>query len=151
MIAPILAATATGGRGFDVKKIAITASIVVVAVVIFFVVRKQIKKHKEKKLIESTNNVTGEAGLANVLADRARTAMKGWGTNEKALYDIAAVLGRGETTFEKVSSAFYAKFGRNLANDIRSELTSKELKKFYDIIGLPVGGIDGLTNLGYLT
>jgi hypothetical protein len=131
-------------------RVAKWGGLILVVTVAFFVVRKQIKKFQEKKHTQNTNNVTGETGTANILADRARTAMKGWGTNEKALYDIANVIARGETTFEKVATAFYAKFGRNLADDIRSELTSSELKKFYGIMGKPVEGLLGLGSAEFL-
>lgn len=131
-------------------KVAKWGGVILVVTVAFFVIRKQVKNFQEKKHTQSTNSVTGEAGMANILADRARTAMKGWGTNEKTLYDMANLIARGETTFEKVANAYYAKFGRNLADDIRSELNSRDLKKFYGIMGKPVEGLQGLGNAAFL-
>ena len=141
---------AAGMANMNWGKVAKWGGLILVATVAFFVIRKQIKNFKEKKHAQNTNIVSGESGVANILADRARTAMKGPGTNEKALYDIANVIARGETTFEKVANAFFAKFGRNLSDDIRSELNSKELKKFYGIMGRPVEGLQGLGGAAFL-
>lgn len=138
---PLLAA---GAMGNSLPKILKWGGIIIIVAIVFFFVRKKVKGWIEKNENTSTNIVTGNNGMANVLADRARTAMKGWGTNEKTLYEMANVIASGQTTFEKVASAYYQKFERSLADDIRSELNSKELKKFYNILGLPVAGVNGI-------
>lgn len=138
---PLLAA---GAIGESLPKILKWGGIIIVVAVIFFFVRKKIKGWIEKNENSATNVVSGNVGMANVLADRARTAMKGWGTNEGTLYEMASVIATGQTSFEDVATAYYRKFQRSLADDIRSELNSKELKKFYDTMGLPVAGLNGI-------
>ena len=138
---PLLAA---GAIGNNLPKILKWSGVIILVAVVFFFVRKKIKGWIEQNENTTNNIVTGDKGMANVLADRARTAMKGWGTNEETLYEMASVIANGQATFEQVANAYYRKFQRSLADDIRSELNSKELKKFYDIMGVPVAGINGI-------
>ncbi len=139
---PLLAAGALSNINFG--KVAKWSGIVIAIAIVFFFIRKKIKGWKEQKETVQTNIVTGDQGAANILADRARTAMKGWGTNENTLYDIAKVIASGQVTFENVAKAFYRKFQRNLADDIRSELSSSELAKFYEYMGKQINGLYGI-------
>ena len=139
---PLLAAGVVSK--INVSKTLKWSGIIIVVAIVFFFVRKKIKNWSEKKENTYTNVITGNAGMANILADRARTAMKGWGTNEKTLYDIAKIIAGGQVSFEDVAKAFYRKFQRNLADDIRSELNSKDLAKFYNYMGKPISGLYGI-------
>ena len=122
-------------------KVAKWGGVVVAGAIIFFIIRKQFKRIGKNISNQQTNIVTGSQGNANVLADRARAAMKGWGTNENALFDVASIIAKGQTTFELVAAAYYKKYGRNLSEDLVSELSSSELKQFYSTMGKPVEGL----------
>ncbi len=139
---PLLAAGALSKIDFG-KVAKWTGLIIVVAVALFFI-RKKIKNWNDKRENTHTNIITGDKGMANILADRARTAMKGWGTNEQTLYDIAKLIANGQSTFEDVAQAYYRKFERSLADDIRSELSSSDLAKFYELLGKPINGLYGV-------
>ena len=126
------------------KRIKYTLILIAALVIGFFLYRK-VKKYLNDKKILSTNVVTGKEGLANILADRARVAMAGMGTNEEALYDIAKIIARGKTTFEAVAGAYLSKYNRDLAKDIQSELNSSEMKKFYSFMGKTINGLTGIS------
>ncbi len=142
---PLLAGS--GGISKGIK----WAAIIIAAIIAILVIRKQIKKYQERQKVKSTNNIDGKDGMANVLANRARAAMKGWGTNENTLLDIAKVIARGETTFNAVANAYYTLFERNFSEDLSSELDSKELKEFYSLVGKAVDGLNGFNQTVYLT
>lgn len=86
-------------------------------------------KQAEKKLGDGSKE-----GLAVQIASQLYTAMKGWGTNEKAMYDAAQQIARSKPinglTFGDVASAFKKLYNEELLKWINSELDSKELALF---------------------
>ena len=97
------------------------------------------EKKNENKLNETINkdidmnNVTLTTSEATGLCSKLYTAMKGWGTDEEAIYEV----------FSKVSSAsdvllliktFGIKDGKTLIEWITSELNSSERSKLNQIL-----------------
>ena len=60
-----------------------------------------------------------------VVAMQLRDAMKGWGTDEEAVY--AALAGRTQEQTEQIAIAYKSLTGRDLQADLTDELTSDEL------------------------
>ncbi len=95
------------------------------------------KKHNREKEYQAAERKLGDGskeGIAVQLASRLYTAMKGWGTNEAAMFDVAKLINangpKNGLTFGDVSSAFKRLYNKNLLAWINKELNSEELRLF---------------------
>ncbi|RME27861.1 MAG: hypothetical protein D6798_03685 [Deltaproteobacteria bacterium] len=64
---------------------------------------------------------------ANALADRLHAAMDGWGTDERAIFDV--LYSGGPAMNQAVQRAYAARYGGSLEADLRSELSGADLEK----------------------
>jgi hypothetical protein len=95
------------------------------------------KKYNQKKEYEATERKLGDGskeGVAVQLASRIYTAMKGWGTNENAMFEVAKLISSNHAknglSFGDVSAAFRKLYNDDLLKWINTELNSEELRLF---------------------
>ena len=120
------------------KNIVIICGVVALIGLITFVVLKLTgvinKAEKEKAEKEATEQFLKEVTITNLrisettakqLAEKLYTAMKGWGTDEKAIYEVfSQVSTRDDVLY--IFAQFGLKDGRNLTQWLTSELNAKE-------------------------
>jgi len=120
------------------KNIVIICAVVALIGLITFVVLKLTgvinKAEKEKAEKEATEQFLKEVTITNLrisettakqLAEKLYTAMKGWGTDEKAIYEVfSQVTTRDDVLY--IFAQFGLKDGRNLTQWLTSELNAKE-------------------------
>ena len=128
------------------KNIVIICAVVALIGLITFVVLKLTgvinKAEKEKAEKEATEQFLKEVTITNLrisettakqLAEKLYTAMKGWGTDEKAIYEVfSQVSTRDDVLF--IFAQFGLKDGRNLTQWLTSELNAKERTKVNAIL-----------------
>jgi hypothetical protein len=86
---------------------------------------------------------------AEAVAIRLREAMKGWGTDEDAIY--AALNGRSAEELNAIKEAYRRLTGRELIDDLRDELSGDELERALGEMGLPPNVYEQNTELGMLS
>ena len=120
------------------KNIVIICAVVALIGLITFVVLKLTgvinKAEKEKAEKEATEQFLKEVTITNLrisettakqLAEKLYTAMKGWGTDEKAIYEVfSQVSTRDDVLY--IFAQFGLKDERNLTQWLTSELNAKE-------------------------
>ena len=128
------------------KNIVIICAVVALIGLITFVVLKLTgvinKAEKEKAEKEATEQFLKEVTITNLrisettakqLAEKLYTAMKGWGTDEKAIYEVfSQVSTRDDVLY--IFAQFGLKDGRNLTQWLTSELNAKERTKVNAIL-----------------
>lgn len=128
------------------KNIVIICAVVALIGLITFVVLKLTgvinKAEKEKAEKEATEQFLKEVTISNLrisettakqLAEKLYTAMKGWGTDEKAIYEVfSQVSTRDDVLY--IFAQFGLKDGRNLTQWLTSELNAKERTKVNAIL-----------------
>ena len=130
-------------NNLPIKKIAISAAVLVVVVIVIVVVVKYGKKFKEwvneklqskelEKEIE-TNETSFSPTQLNAYATTLFYAMEGVGTNEEKIYSVFEQM-KTRSDILALIQAYGIKDSMNLNQWISSELTSRELKKLNEII-----------------
>lgn len=128
------------------KNIAIIAAIVAILGLITFIVLKMTgvvsKAEEEKAAKEVTEQFMQEVitarlsiseTVAKQLAEKLYSAMKGWGTDEKAIYEVfSQVATRDDVLY--IFAQFGLKDGRNLTQWLTSELSARERVKVNEIL-----------------
>ena len=128
------------------KNIVIICAVVALIGLITFVVLKLTgvinKAEQEKAEKEATEQFLKEVTITNLrisettakqLAEKLYTAMKGWGTDEKAIYEVfSQVSTRDDVLY--IFAQFGLKDGRNLTQWLTSELNAKERTKVNTIL-----------------
>lgn len=97
------------------------------------------KAEQEKRKVLSTVGTGSKEGLAVAFANRLYAAMHDvtwlWdGTDEKAMYEVAAESKQKGVPFALIQAAFRKIFNRELMRDIASELNSREQQTFFSKI-----------------
>jgi predicted PurR-regulated permease PerM len=128
------------------KNIIIICAVVALIGLITFVILKLTgvinKAEKKKAEKEATEQFLKEVTITNLrisettakqLAEKLYTAMKGWGTDEKAIYEVfSQVSTRDDVLY--IFAQFGLKDGRNLTQWLTSELNAKERTKVNAIL-----------------
>lgn len=70
---------------------------------------------------------------AEPAARQLRAAMEGWGTDESAIF--AVLTGRSAGERDAITASYAALFHRNLADDLRDELSGSELQEAMRLLG----------------
>jgi len=127
---PLIAAATNG-------KFVKNAALIIGGVAVLGVGWYMLKKYNKEKVYQATERKLGDGskeGIAVQLASRIYTAMKGWGTNEKAMFDVAKLIRannpKNGLTFGDVSAAFRKLYNDDLLKWINKELNSEELRLF---------------------
>ena len=120
------------------KNIVIICAVVAIIGLITFVILKLTgvidKAEKDKAAKEATEQFLKEVNSVNLrisettaksLAEKLYTAMKGWGTDEKAIYEVFnQVSTRDDVLY--IFAQFGLKDGKNLTQWLTAELNAKE-------------------------
>jgi hypothetical protein len=69
---------------------------------------------------------------ARVIADRLRSAMKGWGTDEDSIF--AALSGRSHEEIDEIKRQYLELTGRYLEADLNDELSGEDLRRAINLI-----------------
>lgn len=127
---PLLAAAGSG-------KFLKNAGLIIGGVAVIGVGWYMLKKYNKEKDYQATERKLGDGsktGVAVQLASRLYTAMKGWGTNENEMFQVAKEIRannpKNGLTFGDVSSAFRKLYNDDLLKWINKELNSEELRLF---------------------
>lgn len=133
-----------------VKNIAIVAASLAGAAGLYWgIIKPVINRSRNSK----TNNYdeSTKSGLANVLADQMYLAIKGIGTDEKAIYNAAQRMRNANLSFATVADAFYTKYKKNLSEWLTGDLSTNEYIKFQKILtGEETYTINGVASLNGL-
>lgn len=86
---------------------------------------------------------------ATAVAMQLRDAMKGWGTDENAIY--VALQGRGQAELALITTAYQTLTSRNLMDDLRDELTDDEMNMARSTMGMAPVVRETDTELGMLS
>lgn len=115
-------------------------------------IKKGIDKSKFKSASNQVDHKSPQLALASILAQRAYAAMVtgfewwndwfGDGTNEDELYAIAQSAHAQGVTFTMIADAYRKLYKREFQTDLKDELQSSELSKFYN----KLKGLAGLGN-----
>jgi len=70
------------------------------------------------------------------MAEQLYEAMKGWGTDEEAIYVALQKLEKDAAAIEKLKKAYKDKYKKDLEAEIHSEMSGEELRLALDLIGI---------------
>lgn len=127
------AASKVGSGATKKKKAMLTTGGILLGVAVVGFAWWRLKKHREEVDYIKTEQKLGDGsteGIAVQLASMMYTAMKGWGTNEQALYNSAKKIHSSKVTFGDVAKAFRKLYRKDLLKMINHELDSAELRYF---------------------
>jgi hypothetical protein len=117
------------------------AALIIGGVAVLGVGVYMLKKYSKDKDYQEAEKKLGDGskeGVAVQLASRLYTAMKGWGTNEEAMFDVAKQISSYKAvnglTFGDVASAFKKLYNDELLKWVNSELNSKDLAQFQKLL-----------------
>lgn len=132
---PFLAkAASTASKAGKSKKTLMTTGGVLLGVAVLGFAWYRLKKHREDVNYVQTEKKLGDGsaeGHAVQLASMAYTAMKGWGTNEQSLFNVAKKIHQTKNVnFGLVANAFRKLYNAELLKMINNELNSSELRYF---------------------
>ena len=90
----------------------------------------QQSENNQSNIQRSTGSSTPGSGLdtrmLEQVARRLRNAMRGWGTDEEAIY--SALSGRNQEQLDQISATYQTLFSRDLLTDLQDELTAGEMR-----------------------
>lgn len=91
------------------------------------------KRWREQQSVAANNNIdpNTQTGKAKIIATKLRNAMKGWGTNEKLMYELADQIRTEKIPWPVVAKEYYNMYKRDLIKDVEGELDSKEIVEFW--------------------
>lgn len=129
----MIPALALAANGKTIRNAAlIIGGVIVLGTGIYFL--KKYNKEKDYQEAEKKLGDGSKEGVAVQLASRLYTAMKGWGTNETTMFEVAKQIASlkpvNGLTFGDVASAFKKLYNEDLLKWINSELNSSDLATF---------------------
>ena len=136
----------TEGLLSNPKRAMAWAIVVTVVVVLFFVFKSKIveafstlrKDMDDKKAIEEEIKNTGQSPSYSdseyrIMSGTLYTAMKGWGTDEEAIYGVFRKM-RNSVDVLKLIDAFGVKDGQTLGQWLKGDLSSWNFNKINEIL-----------------
>lgn len=141
-----MAAAATGGGGIDksIKYLLIAIAVLIAGAGLYFWWKKQKAKADTESFNKIDNPKDPAAALANVFANQLRGAFNpsgNWwmssmdGTKYDIIGRVATNMRAQKVTFDKVAAAYFTAYKDDLAKRLQSELSSNELRDFYNRLG----------------
>ena len=125
------------------KYITIAVIVVIVIVLIYFLIFSSKKKRdlriKNDEVIKNANTEIDRSKITitdtqvNSIVSKIHAAMKGWGTNEKAVYSTFELIG-SRSDLLQVQKVFGVRNGKTLEEYLYSELSQEGIDKINQIL-----------------
>lgn len=120
-----------------IKKAALIIGGVTILGVGYFVISKRLKKQKVEQnyqAMEKQIGVNTPDGKAAGYATALFSAMDGWGTNEKIIWETLKKMKANGILFATVANAYRMLYNEDLLKRIQKELSAKEYVQFQEVI-----------------
>jgi len=120
------------GQLYTIGIVAVVVTVIVIVVCINYAkIKNWISERKYENEIDAaidSSNVCISAAMMRQYADRLYTAVKGWGTDEDAIYDVFGNFTTNDEIMQLIK-IFGTRGGMTLPQWILDDMTAKERKK----------------------